>query len=81
MRWIPLRYTLVGYAAGLEVVAASATGAHDTDTPVWPGVTRRLETQAGVSVLIVVLFAAWTVALVVVCLDRLQPLPGAPACT
>ena len=33
MRWIPLRYGLVGYHAGFEAGAASATTARDADIP------------------------------------------------
>lgn len=80
MRWIPLRYTLVGYHAGLEVVAASATGAHDTDTPVRTGATRRLESRAGAVFAIVTPATGCTAALVAVCADRLRPLLAGPAC-
>ena len=80
VRWIRLRYTLVGYPAGLEVVAASATGAHDADTPVRTGATRRLESRSAVRVPIVIPPAAWTAARIAVCADRLRPLLAAPAC-
>ena len=80
MRGTPLRYAQVRYHAGFEAGAASVTTARNADAPVRIGTTRRLETQAGVVVLIVIPVAAWTVASVVLCADWPGPLLVDPAC-
>ncbi len=79
MRGIPLRYAQVGYHAGFEAGAASVT-ACDADTPVRTGTTRRLETRACVVALVVILVAAWAVALVVIVAGWLRPPLAAPRC-
>ena len=72
MRWIPPPYALVWSLAVFEAGAATATTAHDADTPVRTGTTGRLENQAGVVVLLVIPVPAGTVPLVVMCAHRLR---------
>ena len=80
MRWITPRHALVRSLAVFEAGANSATTARGADTPVRTGTTRRLETQPGVVVLIVIPVAACTVALVVIVADRPRPLLAGPLC-
>lgn len=58
MRRITPRYALVRSLAVFEAGADSATTARGADTPGRTGTARRLETQAGLVVLIVITVAA-----------------------